>query len=142
MRAAADLLKFRWNHCVAHMIILVVTKAIDAVPEVKQSIVAVQSIVTYFKHNVTAQAKVEDARRLYGEPILKLIHSVPTRWNSTWAMVERYLELAPEVSRVQVGIGAAPPVLQGEELIRLRGIVDILKPFKVNISTFIIRCIF
>lgn len=54
----------------------------------------VKNIVTYFKHSVVA---ADELRALSN---LKLIQSVETRWNSTYDMLERFIELADKISGI------------------------------------------
>lgn len=82
---------------------------------------------------MTAQAELERERDKANSAILKLMQSVPTRWNSSLDMVERFLELANEVAvvlvkrdRTDMIISKANPKVLGE-------IVTVLKPFKVNL---------
>lgn len=92
----------------------------------------VHEIVTHFKQNFTAQAELERERDKANLAILKLVQSVPTRWNSSLDMVERFLELANEVAVVLARRDKTDMIISKANLKVLDEIVTVLKPFKVN----------
>jgi zinc finger BED domain-containing protein 1 (E3 SUMO-protein ligase ZBED1) len=63
---------------------------------------------------------------------LKFIQDVVTRWWSTYAMIERFLDLVPYIDMLALrGAVVANEVLSGAELEELRELKKILKPFMV-----------
>jgi zinc finger BED domain-containing protein 1 (E3 SUMO-protein ligase ZBED1) len=63
---------------------------------------------------------------------LKFIQDVVTRWWSTYAMIERFLDLVPYIDMLVLrGAVVANEVLSGAELEELRELKKILKPFMV-----------
>lgn len=78
--------------CFAHSLNLVLARIIDEDEVVKSFCAKIKNIVTYFKKSVIAT----DQLRLHSN--LKLIPSVETRWNSTYNMLERFIQLSEKIS--------------------------------------------
>ncbi|XP_066589292.1 E3 SUMO-protein ligase ZBED1-like [Prorops nasuta] len=99
----------RFLSCFAHSLNLVAMQLIvDKV--VKEILDKIKTIVTYFKHSVIAT----DHLRKNSE--LKLIQSVSTRWNSTYYMLERFMELSLIIGFIMLDIPESPPMLSATEL--------------------------
>lgn len=140
MIAAVRLLNVQNIHCIAHIINLTVQNALDGCDGASKMISDVHEIVTYFKQNLTAQAELERERDKTNLAPLKLVQSVPMRWNSSLDVVERFLELADEVAVVLVKRDKTNMIISKANLKVLEEIVTVLKPFKVSkwaIPTFI-----
>lgn len=78
--------------CFAHTLNLVPAKIIDDDNIVKSFCAKIKNIITHFKKSVIAA----DQLRLHSD--LKLIQSVDTRWNSTYYMLERFIQLSEKIS--------------------------------------------
>ncbi|KOB74120.1 Uncharacterized protein OBRU01_02555 [Operophtera brumata] len=79
--------------CFAHTLNLVVENALE-VEEVKTTIDTVKCIVSYYKRSTTAMEKLLRYQIQTGVAQPKrLLQSVPTRWNSVFFMLQRFLEL-------------------------------------------------
>ncbi|KYN50115.1 Zinc finger BED domain-containing protein 1 [Cyphomyrmex costatus] len=113
----------RFMPCFAHSLNLVATKVI-ADSGIDYLLVKVKSIVTYFKHSVYASDKLRQ------KVDLKLIQSVPTRWNSCFYMLERFIELSPHVGSILLEADNSPDMLTASELRVIREFVKLLRPLE------------
>lgn len=89
--------------CFAHTINLVVKVSTDLTPEFKEIINKVKAIVTFFKRSVHAADNLKKLQLQAGKSegiCLKLIQDCETRWNSTFYMLQRFLELEEYVNTV------------------------------------------
>ncbi|KAK6182233.1 hypothetical protein SNE40_009961 [Patella caerulea] len=77
--------------CFAHTLNLAAQKGLktDGVSRVLSKI---RKVVTYFHKSTSATELLRSKHTLLGLPGHKLIKDVTTRWNSTYDMVERYVE--------------------------------------------------
>ncbi|KAJ8928549.1 hypothetical protein NQ314_018887 [Rhamnusium bicolor] len=109
--------------CFAHTLNLVAQKVCedDAIHEI---IKAVKQIITFFKHSVAASDELRKRNDL------KLIQSVPTRWNSTYYMLEKFVKISEDVGTVLLKFPDAPRMLTAGELQIINEIISNLKPIE------------
>lgn len=127
MVKAVDLAFGKKKHipCFAHTLNLV-AQTIIKVPELENLLSKIKAIVTFFKHSCVAS---DDLRKSVNADT-KLIQDVPTRWNSTYYMIQRFLELKNVVSDILICHKAAPPMLTGAELNIASSLLNILRPLE------------
>ncbi|XP_066585505.1 E3 SUMO-protein ligase ZBED1-like [Prorops nasuta] len=113
----------RFLSCFAHSLNLVAVQIISDV-KIKNIIDKVKTIVKYFKHSVVAS----DELRKKSE--LKLIQSVPTRWNSTFYMLQRFTEQSLIVGSVLLSLPDSPLMLSASEILTVKEFVIVLRPFE------------
>ena len=84
----------QWNHlpCLAHTINLIVAGAISHDEELVILVDHVKKIVGFFHHSSKAMDTLRLNQTRLNLPNHKLIQQVDMRWNSTYYMVQRYLE--------------------------------------------------
>lgn len=100
-----------------------------AIHEIKPLQSKVKAIVESFKRSAYATAKLKSLQKQMKYPELKLKQDVSTRWNSTYDMFERILEIKePLLSTLAVtGSGLS---LHPRELEVIEFYCKLLKPFK------------
>lgn len=84
----------------------------------------IKDIISFFKKSVVA------ADQLRQNSNLKWIQSVETRWNSTFNMLERFIELSEKISCIILHCPTAPPMLSASELQATKEFVQLLRPFE------------
>ena len=63
-------------------------------------VAACRKLVGHFRHSVVAMEALRSQQAKVGQPKLKFIQDVSTRWNSTYYMLSRLLALSSEASAV------------------------------------------
>ena len=59
-----------------------------------------QRLVTHFKHSTVATAALADRQKRINMPVKKLLQDVSTRWNSTYYLLDRLVEMRWPISVV------------------------------------------
>ena len=77
--------------CFAHVLNLVVQQFFGRYPGLGLQNVLKQArkVCVHFQRSYNASARLEDLQSEYNLPKNRLICDMPTRWNSTWAMLQR-----------------------------------------------------
>ncbi|XP_060791742.1 zinc finger BED domain-containing protein 4-like [Neoarius graeffei] len=119
--------------CFAHTLNLAAKKALD-VKQVSNVLAKMRSTVSYFHRSTTAAYILETKQDMLDLPHHSLIIDVATRWNSSYEMVERYLEQQAAIysalteKKIKTkGIAN----LSDQELSYAENIVDVMKPLKM-----------
>lgn len=81
---------FRHIPCFAHTINLIVQKGLKSIQVIQKK---VKSIVEHFKRSSYALSKLQATQQQMGLPLLKLIQDIITRWNSTYDMFKRIIQI-------------------------------------------------
>ncbi|XP_044739986.1 E3 SUMO-protein ligase ZBED1-like [Chrysoperla carnea] len=117
--------------CLAHTLNLVVENSVNST-EVKLFLDKVRKIVTWFHQSGVG---AEELRQLQmqqkvAEGKLKhLVGDVSTRWNSQLFMIERFVLMSSTIGSILLNHPNAPQMLQANEIVVLKEIEKILKPF-------------
>lgn len=105
--------------CFTHTLNLVTQNAISSVTDLSLLINNVKSIITWFKHSVVASDELSKVSNS------KLIQEVPTRWNSTFYMLERFIALRPFINDVVNRNISAPTMVCAKDIEEITEIVTI-----------------
>lgn len=138
-KKAFDLLQWTRFGCYGHRLNLVVKNAL-AIPEVSKLVAKGRKLVTFFHSSSSStDLLLKKQQLLLPESARghKLIQDVPTRWNSTYLMLERLLEQTPAVmatiSDPNINKQAASTlkncVFSFDEQLVVEKLVTILEPF-------------
>ena len=79
--------------CSAHLLQTAARHAIDNCRPVQKLLASGRRLVGHFKHSNQATEMLLSRQKQLGESPLKLVQDVPTRWNSSFYMLERLLKL-------------------------------------------------
>lgn len=119
-----------WVHfvCFAHKLNLVVK---DALGEINETVDKVHRIVTHFRKSTISKEKLlnyQQNQQKSSQP-KTVIKSVPTRWNSVYLMLERFVELGEPLRATIPNLDTDLPIIPLEEWKCIEQICVILKPF-------------
>ncbi|KAG5892245.1 hypothetical protein JTB14_014615 [Gonioctena quinquepunctata] len=127
---AASLLKIRQAPCFAHTLNLVVTDTYQ-MEWFSELLKECKNIASHFRSSSLSSETLRKIQRENGKPELKLIQEVSTRWNSTYAMIKRLIEIRTELILAINLCPKAPHPLLAEEYSILEEIVCLLEPFEI-----------
>ncbi|KAK3887901.1 hypothetical protein Pcinc_008051 [Petrolisthes cinctipes] len=116
--------------CFAHTLNLVVQDAIKNTNEIKCVQEKIKRLVSFFHHSVKAMDKLSEMQEQNEVQKKKLIIDVDTRWNSTYYMMERFLEQHEVITTCLCLLGKNYMCLSEEELELVRDTVALLEPFE------------
>ncbi|CAF4838020.1 unnamed protein product [Pieris macdunnoughi] len=119
-----------WKHfnCYAHCINLVVTKALENNSTISNIIQNAKNVVSHLKKSTVAWEKLKRYLEQAGKPIMRPLQDVPTRWNSTYYMLERLLLLKGELNSAISNLNTNIPVLSANYWSIIEKLVLVLKP--------------
>lgn len=119
-----------WRHygCYGHSLNLIVQDALITVQPILEK---VKKIVRYFKRRSTALEKLLKAQMDDKADCIpkRLIQEVPTRWNSSFHMVQRFVELEQYVRATMAILKIDLLIITNEEWQLLSELTKILQPF-------------
>ena len=95
----------------------------------------IRRIVTFFHKSTTATIVLASKQLMLGIPQHKLVNDVPTRWNSSYDMIERFLEQQPALlcahTSSDVRRNASDIVtLSDDDINESERAIEVLKPLK------------
>lgn len=124
---AVELMFGKGKHipCFAHTLNLLATKAINDVPELTELLKKVKAIVGWFHHSTSA---CDELRRITNKTV---VQDVPTRWNSTYNMLTRFIELRSCINEIINRNKSAPPMLSAAEMEALEEACQVLEPLSI-----------
>lgn len=128
IKNALSLLKLKHLGCFAHTLNLVVQSALTLENDL---IDKVKTIVTYFRKSTVANNKLRTYQINNGinEP-KKLLQDVQTRWNATYYMLNRFIELEDSIRGTMGLLDKAPQSLNSDEWSLIKELCIVLRPFE------------
>ncbi|CAG4957002.1 unnamed protein product [Parnassius apollo] len=114
--------------CYGHILNLIVQDSLTTVQPILEK---VKKIVRHFKTSSTALEKLLKAQtdNTAGCIPKRLIQEVPTRWNSTFLMVQRFVEMEQYIRSTMAILKKDLPTLTNDEWNLLSDLIKILQPF-------------
>lgn len=117
--------------CFAHTLNLVL-QSVEAVPFFKCIVNKVRNIVIYIKNSVVMSDKLRKIQLDNNVPegsVVKMIVDVKTRWNSTYHMLSRFIQMLKPVNEILLDDTSSPDMLSSSEIEELKQLNELLKPF-------------
>jgi len=128
IKNALNSLSFKNMGCFAHTLNLIIQSALVLENDLIDS---VKSIVSHFRKSTVANNvfKTYQINNGIKDP-KKLIQDVQTRWNSTYYMIDRFVEMQTSIRGTLGLLDNAPDTLRPEDWTILQDLIKILKPFE------------
>ncbi len=132
MIAAIRLTSIKHIPCFAHVLNTILQNNLAVIFPITNK---VRDIVKYFRSSTIACEKLKTVQKQFNKDdtngkVLKLILDVKTRWNSTYYMFDRIIEIQDSVQAAVGMLGNPVPILTVEEWTVINEIKKILKPFE------------
>lgn len=131
-KAIKDILGWKHLGCFAHSLNLVVKNGLKANQNILCLVENVRKIVSHFKRSTNATAKLLTYQKQNNDPKnapKKLVQDVPTRWNSTFLMIKRFLLLHEPLKATLALIDKDLPTLTQNDWKMACELMLCLKPF-------------
>lgn len=118
-----------WKHfgCFAHTLNLIVE---DALKACKKQIENVKKVVGHFRKSTVSSERLAKYQVQQNQEPKRLIQDVDTRWNSTYYMVKRVVELEEAIRSTMAFVGRDLPILTDEDWKTYKELCYILRPFE------------
>lgn len=103
-----------WKHfgCYAHSLNLVVENALQIT---KPQIDKVKRIVTHVKKSTISSERLQKYQVQQGQEAKRLSQAVDTRWNSTYFMLKRFVELEDAIRSTLAFADRGLPIISPED---------------------------
>ncbi|XP_030765283.1 zinc finger BED domain-containing protein 4-like [Sitophilus oryzae] len=130
MKKGVSLLNVEHIDCASHKIQNVLKEGMKAQETFITTITKCKKIATHFHHSNSAQDELSKLQKIFNQTPLKIIHECVTRWNSTFYMLQRILEVQEAVCLYASTTNNKIPQLTSEEWMIIKKLVGLLKPFE------------
>lgn len=118
-----------WKHfgCYAHSLNLIVEHALQLT---KQQVDKVKIIVTHIKKSTVAAERLHKYQVQQGQDPKRLCQAVETRWNSTYIMLKRFVELEEAIRATLAFADRGLPTINPDDWILYQQLCMVLLPFE------------
>ena len=130
MDLALRLGEWRSRHCFGHTLQLAINDGLKMSLGVQDMIKSAKAIVAFFHRSTKATEKLKGLQVQLKLPANKIITDCPTRWNSTYYMLQRLLEQKAAITVMCSSSGGPRASLSVSEWSILEELVQILKPLE------------
>lgn len=130
MDLALQLGEWRSRHCFSNTLQLAINDGLKMSPGVQNMIKSAKAIVAFFHRSTKATEKLKELQVQLKLPANKIITDCPTRWNSTYYMLQRLLEQKAAITVMCSSSGGPRASLSVSEWSILEELVQILKPLE------------
>lgn len=122
--------------CAAHMLQTCLRHTLDSSKSVQKLLAESRRLVSHFHHssNATSMLNAQQVQQSKDNVPLRVVQDVPTRWNSTFYMLERLVKLRPHLTAVLADPVKTPKpehralLLKEKRWATAEELIDILKP--------------
>jgi len=122
-------LKLKHFGCFAHSLNLIVQDALK-ISTISDTISTVKSIVGHFKRSSNASHELNKYQQNSGTVPKKIIQDIATRWNSTYYMLCRFVELENAIKATLAILDTNIPTLSQDQWKLCKELCMVLKPFE------------
>uniref|UniRef100_A0A8C5P6E1 BED-type domain-containing protein n=1 Tax=Leptobrachium leishanense TaxID=445787 RepID=A0A8C5P6E1_9ANUR len=109
--------------CLAHVLNLVVQRFLTKYPGLPELLIQAKKVCSHFRWSFPASVRLAEIQREFHLPTNRLICDMPTRWNSTLAMLHTCVSMAQ--GQVQVNLFFFPP-----QWLMIKDACTVLSPFE------------
>lgn len=128
MKAAVSLTSIQGFTCNIHLLQLVLKNSCFVKSSVCNLLSTAKKIVTHFHHSVNSSKVLRQAQATLGVPLHELIQDEPTRWNSTFHMLQRLVEQRTAITVATSSINLNVQLMNSDWILA-ENLVKILKLF-------------
>jgi hypothetical protein len=121
--------KCRWKHlhCFAHTLNLIVRGGLKKLSE---TVDKVKQIADHFHRSSLSAEKLRATLLQMGQPDLKVLQDCPTRWNSTFFMLKRFVRLRDAIITTLALVNPAVTTLTHDEWAAIEEACEVLQPYE------------
>ncbi|KAJ4924097.1 hypothetical protein JOQ06_000337 [Pogonophryne albipinna] len=106
-----------------------ITDKFDVTPVLCDIQAKARKLGGYFRSSILAKEKLVSVQKQLGRPTLKLLQEVETRWNSTYHMLQRLVDLREPVGAALASLNTEITTLTSAEFTTISGCLSLLSAF-------------